>query len=93
MMGSTQHFDDSDPRSKVAQEDDERQRKVTLKKRQEELLKQTGDVVKAAQQLRVAEEEGTSADILKYVALAFAIVLAVGITSVYGIMWVLDNFT
>ena len=90
MVGTSQQFDSSDPRSLVAQTDDERQRKLALSRRQAELLKGNADVVKAVQDMKAAEE-GSEADIWKYVGAAFLIVFAVGVTSVYGIMWVLDN--
>lgn len=90
MIGTTQRFNSFDPRTKVAQADDERQRKAGLKKRQEELLKSNADVVKAVQDMKAGEEEG-SVNVMTYVSIAFFIVFAVGVTSVYGIMWILDN--
>lgn len=90
MTGSTQHFDSSDPRTRVAQADDERQRKGALKRRQEELLKSNADLVKAVQEMQAGEETG-SADAMKYIGIAFAIVFTVGVVSVYGLMWIVDN--
>ena len=92
MIGSRQHFNSSDPRTIVAQADDERQRKASLRRRQQELLKTNADVVKAVQDMRAGEEAESSADVMKYVGIAFLIVLIVGIASAYGIIWIVDNF-
>ena len=86
----TQIFDSSDARSPVAQELDERQRKAFLEKRKQELLASTRAAVDGA---RAAEtEEASTAETIKFVAVAFAIVAVVALGSVYGIMWALDNF-
>ena len=77
--GGRQVFDPADPRSAVAQLDDERQRRAYLEKRKQELLAQAGDVVKAAQ----AEPDMSAGELFKYVSLILGAVtlLVVGVVS------------
>ncbi|EKM50063.1 uncharacterized protein PHACADRAFT_264568 [Phanerochaete carnosa HHB-10118-sp] len=87
--GKSQTFDQSDARSPVARALDERQRTAWLEKRREELLATTKDVVDAARTQR--QQEASTGETLKYVAMAFGIVVVVSLGSVYGIMWAIDN--
>jgi farnesyl-diphosphate farnesyltransferase len=87
--GQGQIFDASDARSPVAQALDERQRSAWLEKRKQELLSSVKGATNGA---AAAEPQETSnTDTLKFVAIAFLIVAAVSLGSVYGIMWILDH--
>ena len=83
-------FDTSDPRSAIAQKDEERIRKANLKRRQKELLDANADVIKGAQALR-RKEEVQEANPIVYILIAFAIVFATGVGAVYGLIWLVDN--
>ncbi|KAI0692445.1 squalene synthase [Cytidiella melzeri] len=89
-IGAPGNFDLSDPRSAVAQRDDERIRTMNLQRKQKELLAANADVVKAAQDIRRKEEEGNWSP-GTYVAIAFTIVFATGIGALYLILWIVDN--
>ena len=91
MVGTNQTFDASDPRSAVAKIDDERQRKVWLEKRKRELLSQNADVVNAVKASK--QDDMSMGETLKYIGTAFAIVLAVGVSAAFGVIWILDNFS
>ena len=85
--GGRQVFDPADPRSAVAQLDDERQRRAYLEKRKQELLAQAGDVVKAAQ----AEPEYSSMEVFKYVVLVLGAITLLVVAIAYGLIYYLDN--
>ena len=85
--GGHQTFDPSDPRSLVAQADDERQRQKWMAQKREELLKTAGDVVKAAQ-----DEELSSTDLVKYVAMILGSITILVVAVAYGLIWYLDNY-
>ena len=86
--GGRQTFDPSDPRSLVAQADDERQRKAWMAHKQQELLAQAGDVVKAAQ----AEPDMSAGELFKYVSLILGAVTLLVVGVAYGLVWYLDNY-
>lgn len=81
-----QTFNPSDPRSLVAQDDDERQRKLWIEKRRDELLAKTGDVVKAAQE----HPDTDSSEIIKYVALILITISVITFGTAYGLIYYLD---
>lgn len=88
--GKGQTFDPNDARTSVAQALDEQQRKAWMDKRKQELLASTKGVVNAA---RAETQETSSTEVIKFVAMAFGVVIVVSLGSVYGIIWALDNLS
>ena len=84
-----QSFDPADPRSSVALLDDERQRKAWREKKRQELLAETGDVVKAAQQ----EPEWSTTDLVKYVVLLLGAITLLVVAVAYGLIYYLDHYS
>lgn len=86
--GQGQVFDSTDARSAVAQALDEKQRTAWLEKRKQELM---SNVNKGANGAAAEAQETSNAETFKFIGLAFALVIAVSLGSMYGIMWLLDH--
>lgn len=88
MTNGQQTFIESDPRSLIAQADDDRHRMAWLEKRKQELLSSTAGIPKSSE---ATNQEISVVHLMMYVLVILVFMSALMFVVAYGIIHYLDN--